>query len=463
MDTIIARYESQSEGPKYKQLSEAIRGAVVAKDLVPGEKLPPVRDLAWALKITPGTVARAYSILTQDGVLAAAVGRGTFVADSNLTEMTVPLPSEAAPDSDAVSFASPRLPDCGQVAMIQAAFSKIAQCDAHDLLNYPTRAGFRPARKAVANWLRDTPIGHVTHEDIVLSHGAQNGNSLVMQSVLTGPKPVVLLEDLSYPGFRRSADLLRAEVVGVPMDRHGIVPEALERIVRSTGAQLLCTSPEVHNPTVTHTPTFRREEIARVAERTGLQLLEDDCYRLGKADAPHYRAILPDQSWYVSSISKTLTPALRVGFAVAPIGAQSQLRRAAEHGFFGLARPLADVVERILTDPRIWDVAEAVRETINRYIRAAVNILGGYDLEWRENVPIIWLRLPEGWRAGALVQAADNLGVTIRSAEDFALRDARSPHAVRLGINAQVSQRSFEAALHRLRELLDNPPERIAV
>jgi DNA-binding transcriptional MocR family regulator len=92
-----------------------------------------------------------------------------------------------------------------------------------------------------------------------------------------------------------------------------------------------------------------------------------------------------------------------------------------------------------------------------------VNILGGYDLEWRENVPIIWLRLPEGWRAGALVQAADNLGVTIRSAEDFALRDARSPHAVRLGINAQVSQRSFEAALHRLRELLDNPPERIAV
>ena len=99
----------------------------------------------------------------------------------------------------------------------------------------------------------------------------------------------------------------------------------------------------------------------------------------------------------------------------------------------------------------------------NAFVEIAVNILGSYDLHWRKDVPFLWLKLPEGWRAGAFCQAAEAVGVQIRPAEEFACRDARVPHAVRFAINAGVSLESFEAAIGRLRDLLDNPQEQIGV
>ena len=108
-------------------------------------------------------------------------------------------------------------------------------------------------------------------------------------------------------------------------------------------------------------------------------------------------------------------------------------------------------------------VAEKTRLGFNTYIQSAVNILGGFDVAWRADVPFLWLRLPVGWRAGAFCQAAEVEGVQIRSAEDFVCRDARAPHAVRLAINAGVSLSSFEHAITRLRQLLDSPPEQLSV
>ncbi|MDJ0860200.1 MAG: PLP-dependent aminotransferase family protein, partial [Dinoroseobacter sp.] len=97
------------------------------------------------------------------------------------------------------------------------------------------------------------------------------------------------------------------------------------------------------------------------------------------------------------------------------------------------------------------------------YIRSIVNALGRYDLVWREDALFVWLNLPPGWRAGAFARAAEGKGVLIRTAEDYTDRNARAPHAVRLAVNGGVNRESFDAALDRLRELLDTPPDRIAV
>ncbi len=468
MDTISERYESQPSGPKYRALAIAIREAVSEKELPVGQKLPPVRDLAWRLQITPGTVARAYTILTDEGTLMAEVGRGTYVADPVKRPRPLlpeaPWPTVQTNDPDApISFVSPKLPDHGQCDMVRQAFAQVAMHPADRLMNYPSRSGFKPAREAALNWLADTPLGAVSQDDLVLSHGGQNGIGLVMQACLRGTKPVVLVEELSYPGFRRAAELIRAEVIDVPMDDKGIIPDALDELARRYDAQLLCTSPEVHNPTVLVTPQSRREEIARVARRRGFHIAEDDCYRIGARTGQSYRALLPQQGWHVASISKSITPALRIGFVVAPDGWQSELRRVAEHGFFGLAQPLADVATQVLTSPDLDRVLDAVRADYARYIRSAVNVLGSYDLTWRQDVPFLWLSLPQGWRAVSFVRAAERVGVQLRAADEFALRDKRTPHAVRIAINAQVSLEQFDQAMHRLRDLLDNPPESIAI
>jgi DNA-binding transcriptional MocR family regulator len=165
----------------------------------------------------------------------------------------------------------------------------------------------------------------------------------------------------------------------------------------------------------------------------------------------------------VSSISKSLTPALRVGFAVAPTGRSADLRRVAEHSYFGLAQPLAEVTRLLLSDPRSKALQSKVRDEMAKYVRVAVNALGGFDLFWDPRVPFLWLVLPSGWRSAAFTRAAEAQGVQIRSADEFALRDGRAPHAVRIGVNGQVPLDVFEAAMVKLRDLLDNPPEQISV
>jgi len=467
MDTIWPEALPKSKGPKYSLVADTIRKAIETKALDVGAKLPPVRELAYRLQITPGTVARAYTILTDEGLLHAEVGRGTFVAPPKSPILddvwSRQLHLAEARDEKHVSLFSPRLVDMGQVALIRECMLKVAQADPALFMNYPTRDAYKPMRQAVVEWLSDLPLGPVTHDDIVLTHGGQNGLCLVFQTILQGAKPVVLVEDLSYAGFRRAGELMRAEVVGIRMDKWGIEPGALEHVLRQTPAQAICVSPEVQNPTGTHTPLERRKEIVEIARRYDVQIVEDDCYRMGDAHAPSFRALAPERGWHVSSISKVLTPALRVGFAIAPRDRSVDLRRSAEYGYFGLAQPLAELTRLLLTDPRTRQIAADIRARMGEYVRVAVNALGGFDLNWAPDVPFVWLNLPSGWRSAAFSTAAEREGIQLRSADEFALRDGRAPNAVRIAMNGHVSLDRFEAAMLRLRGLLDNPPEQISV
>ncbi|MBB95798.1 MAG: aspartate aminotransferase [Rhodobacteraceae bacterium] len=481
MDTIWSAPLKDVKGPKYELVAEKIRSRIVSGTLPPGAKLPPVRELAYRLGITPGTVSRAYGVLTEDGLLQGEVGRGTFVVEPRKPD---PLfQPDDDPDARAwealeidviahgtghlagheVNLFSPHLPSVGQTTLIKEMLARLAETPPSGLMHYPSRSNSLPARKAVVRWLSEVPIGPLQANDIVLTNGGQNAISLIFQAVLRGPRPVILVEELAYPGFRRAAELLRAEVVPVAMDSEGLIPEALEAAARANNAQVLCTSPEIHNPTLITTPLHRREALAKVARKVDLQIIEDDCYHMRHAATPTYRMLAPERAWYVSSVSKSITPALRVGFAVAPEVGASALRRAAEHGFFGLATPLADLTALLLNDPRIDELADEVARVVGRYVQSAVNILGGYDLKWREEAAFLWLTLPRGWRAGAFCREAEAQGVQLRSAEDFAPRNANTPHAVRFAVNAGLPLTRFENALHRLRDLLDNPPEQIGV
>lgn len=473
MDTIWQPELTTGAGPKYKAVAQTIRDGVATGDLVEGTKLPPVRDLAWTLGITPGTVARAYTILTDEGMLIAEVGRGTYVARARREGMQdggldMPLEVDSTKHmSEAQNFQvnliSPHLPSVGQAELIRQLLADVAYDPPSGVMHYPTRQNGLAARKAAAQWIASPPLGAVTEEDVILAHGGQNAILMLFQTILTGRKPVILVEELSYPGFRRAAELLRAQVVPVAMDEHGLIPEALDAAAKAHGGQIVCTSPEVHNPTCGYCPEERRRALVDVARKHDLQIMEDDCYRMGTARAPSYRVLAPERSWYVTSISKTLTPALRIGLAVAPQGQAARFRRTAEHSFFGLATPMTDLCAKLLTHSKLDALVTQVRRTNNAYVQAAVNILGGYDLKWQKDVPFLWLHLPEGWRAGAFAQAAEARGVRIRIAEEYACRDARAPHAVRFAINAGVTLASFEAAIGRLRDLLDHPQDQIGV
>lgn len=462
---------SEAGKSKYKALAQAIREGIVSGQLSAGAQLPPVRELAYRVGVTPGTVARAYTLLTDEGRLVAGVGRGTFVAArQHAPQPAMPgAPVMLDPVLDRPEQAhllSPKMPDMGQGQMMRDAMQRMAHdMPTEHLLRYPTRDSDLAARQAFAATLSPDALGPFEVDDIVVAHGGQSAIVTILQAILHGAAPVIAIDELSYGGFRSAALLGRARVVGVPWDMEGPDPEAFTDLIKTHSVQVFCTSAEVCNPTVMHTSPARRQEIATIAKRYGVHIIDDDCYRLMHTArlGPSYRQLLPDLGWCVTSPSKTLSAAMRIGFAVAPQGWTATLARTATFNSFGVSRMVTDLYAHLLADPRLGAVVEAVKGRISDDIRAAVNILGRHPLNWAEDVPFLWLQLPLGWRAGEFCQAAEGVGVLIKSADDFTLRDGRSVHAVRIAVNGSVPHDFFADAMRKLRDLLDQPPERISV
>lgn len=443
---------AQTGRAKYRALVDCIRKGIQEGELDPGQKLPPVRELAYRLEITPGTVARAYSLLVEDGTLTAGVGRGTYVSDVNGMEIDVG-------ETGSVDLFSPRIPNMGQEALIRDAMRKVtAELPAMALMQYPKREMNLPARLAFMKWMKDAPLGDYTVDDLVITHGGQNAVMHIMQAVLRSKDPVVLVDDVTFSGFRKAAEIYGARIVGVPWDGDGPDPTAFEELVQSTGAELYCTSSEVNNPTTRPTSAARRREIASVALRHGIHVLDDDCYYMGQHTGETYRALLPELGWYVNSPSKLVSPALRVGFTLPPNGWVGEMLRSVQFSHFGVSTMLTEVFAKVMTNPKLPGVISKMQARINADLRIAVHQLGGYAIRWRNNVPLVWVELPTGWRAPAFAQAAEAAGVMLKSADEFTLRDGRTVHAVRLAMNGQIDQKRFEQGIEIVRRLLDNPP-----
>jgi DNA-binding transcriptional MocR family regulator len=465
-DTSWAPNLTQFPGPKYLALSRALRDAIRNGDLPANSQLPTVRDLAWRLQLTPGTVARAYQLATQEGLLAATVGRGTFVAaQSPRLGPTRPLYDERITGgaTGLVDLRAPQVPEMGQTVAFRQALLGMADSTGQGWLDYTSQSGEAALRAEVVTWMGDRILGPVGPEDVALTHGGQNAIHLIFDCCLRGERPVVLIEDLAYPGFRYAARAARAEVMPVEIDEYGIVPAALEAACRRHGAQVLCLTTEAQNPTTGRMPIARRQEIAEIARTYDLQILEDDCYSVAASDIPSLRALAPERVWLVGSVSKTISAALRFGYVICPAGMGEAGRLTAQHGFFALSRPVADLMLRLFQSGDAARIRERVQAEFAARQQILVNHLGAFDLGWQPGVPFVWLRLPQGWRASTFLRSAEGKGVLVRSADEYALVHGRAPNAVRIAIAASLPRDAFGAAMQTLAELLAKPPSDLLV
>lgn len=462
MNTIWNPDLSAHNGPKYRALAEALRADVASGVLPPGAQLPTVRDLAWRLSVTPGTVARAYQAAVQDGLLQATVGRGTFVS-APITSLEPSLSVERAPGDGTLDLRSPRLPEVGQTAAISDALRRLASDPTQDWLNYTNQDQETPLRGAVCDWLSGRALGPLTPDQILLTGGGQNAIRLVFDTLLTGERPVVLTETLAYPGFRYAARLARAEVVGLAMDREGVTPDALEAACRRYHPQVVCLTPQAQNPTVASMGPTRRADIVAIARRHNLQIVEDECYAPSGMGAVPLRALAPERTWYIGSLSKSVSAALRFGYVVCPPERGASARLTATHHFFALSLSLSALCLDLLQGGVADTLRTAVNAEMSRRVLRCADRLAPFDPCWQPGIPFIWLRLPQGWRASSFARMAGEAGVLIRSADQYALIHDHVPHAVRIAVPGQVSVPELEAGLATLARLLDNPPSDMAV
>lgn len=205
-----------------------------------------------------------------------------------------------------------------------------------EVLQYGSGQGDVTLRSQILDVMSD--VGITAHpDDVIVTTGSQMALDLVTR-VFCDPGDVVFVEAPSYVGALGVFRAYECDIVHVPMDDDGLIPEALaEAITQARAAgkkpKMIYTIPNFHNPAGVTQTSERRERVLEIAKREGLLILEDDPYGLLGFDGTVPRAIRADddqQVVYLGSFSKTIASGLRVGWAVAPHGVREKLVLAAE-------------------------------------------------------------------------------------------------------------------------------------
>ena len=445
-------------GPRYLAIADALADDVESGRLAPGTRLPTHRDLASRLGVTVGTVSRAYAEAERRGLTQGEIGRGTFVR--NTESAPISLQPLRPREPGAVDLTIVRPAEDPYAEAITDSLSVLAKrTDLKYLLNYAPDGGLPEHRAAGAEWIRRRGL-KAEREQVIVTSGAQHGLATVI-AALTEPGDLLLTEALGYAGINAIASQLhRRQIQGVEMDEHGIRPDSLEAACRNGNARILVCVATLQNPTTAIMPEERRRQIANVVRRHDLILVDDDVYGPLVEDSPAPLAsFAPERSCYITSISKSLTPGLRIGYILAPDNFVPYIAASVRTSVWMPAPLMAEITTLWIRDG-VADrlIAWQRQEACARQLMAG-RLLKRWHIQSHPNSFHLWLHLPDPWRADAFTQQARARGVAVVPADFFAVGRARAPHAVRLCLTAAASRQDLERGLIILDEILAGPPK----
>ena len=284
------------------------------------------------------------------------------------------------------------------------------------ILQYGSGQGSDELREMIVEVMRPDGIrGHA--DDVVVTTGSQQALDLISQ-IFVNPGDVVLAEAPSYVGALGTFRAYQANVVHVPMDSEGLVPEELVRVIDELEAEgkpikFLYTIPNFHNPGGVCLSAERRPRIAEICQRRRILVVEDNPYGLLGFDGdpiPAIQSINPDGVVYLGSFSKTFAPGYRVGWALAPTAVAARLTLANENA---LLCPSTFAQLSINEYLRTYDWYQQVKEYREMYRERGCAMQAALEeympmCSWNspEGGFYTWVRLPEGLDAQAMLPRA---------------------------------------------------------
>jgi len=452
------RLESTPKKPLYLALADALSHDIAEGTLRPGARLPTHRELADRLAVTVGTVSRGYAEAARRGLLSGEVGRGTFVRAAEAESVSdEPETEEALVD---LTLNHPPQPELGSARRaLEATLVDLARGrDLGRLLGYPPDGGAPSHREAGARWLERSGL-EAPPERVLVCSGSQHGLTVLLTSRFQ-PGDLILSESLTYPGLKAVASLLHLRLEGLPLDESGLRADAFEDACRRLRPRGLYCVPTIQNPTSSVMSDARRGEIAEIARRHDVAILEDDIHALLPESRPlPIASFAPERSYYITSTSKSLAPGLRIAFILAPPGEAARLAAAIRATTWAAPPLMAELAARWIGDGTADRLLAERRAEAAARQRLARERLAGFEFRAHPFGYHLWLALPEPWRSEAFVARARSRGVAVTPSEAFVVGRAPAPHAVRLGLGAVASRAALERGLERLAATLREPAD----
>ncbi|HYQ69477.1 PLP-dependent aminotransferase family protein [Actinophytocola sp.] len=334
------------------QLEDQLRDAIRRGRLAADERLPSSRELARALGLSRGLVQDCYAQLRAEGYLNSRAGSATRVASGVGTQReSSPSPgSRLAPRHPVADFRH-GVPDLRLAPREDWAWAvrEVCRTAPNSAFDYGDPLGERRLRDVLAAYLRRVRAVDATGDRVVVCTGMAQALGLSLRALAADGIGTLAFEDPGAPGSTiEQAAAAGMATVAVPVDEDGLDVDALER----TGARAVLVTPAHQWPTGVVLAGHRRLALIAWARRHDAVILEDDYdaeFRYDRDPVGTLQGLAPDRVVSLGTVSKSLAPALRLGWLVAPgrlLGALTHGKQVADRGSPGLDQlALATLIE----------------------------------------------------------------------------------------------------------------------
>jgi 2-aminoadipate transaminase len=312
--------------------------------------------------------------------------------------------------------------------------------------------GYPGLRQFVADKLGGWRGIRASQDDVLITSGSGQAIDLINQ-VLLEPGDTVILEEFTYGGYLTKLKRLGVNIIGAPLDEDGIKVDALGRILadlkrKGITPKYICTVPTIQNPTGSIMPLDRRHQFLALAREYGVPVFEDECYAdltWGGMDAPPALYSLdPSRVIHIGSFSKTLAPALRLGYVVADWEFMSRMiaiKTATDSGTGALEQMVvAEYFSKHFAD-HVDELSGVLKDKLDTMVEAVEREFGTAVEPWIPKGGIfLWMKLPDQVDVRKLVQPALKAGVAFNPGPEWAVDGAASKSRLRLCFGSATKQ-----------------------
>lgn len=439
-------------GPIYRALAIMLEEDIKTGKLMPGTKLPPQRELADYLDINLSTISRAYKLCEQNGLISASIGNGTYVSsDAGTNPILTPNP-ENTQNIDMGAILPNTKPNKKLVEYIQ---KMLTEPEAEKLFGYGITGGTPSQKDAAVKWMEKAKY-NVDPQQILFSCGGQNAITAVLASLFkAGDK--IGTDPLTYPGIKTAAKMLGIQLVPIDWEDGEITQEGLMNACKNDKIKGLYIIPDFHNPTAHIMSLKTRKMIAEIGRQYHIIIIEDAINSLLKEDPiPPVASFAAEQTIYILSLSKIISPGLRLAYLAVPEAYRKEVSTGIYNMDISISPFILELASRLIHSKKA-DVIAAERRQYTREQNEIVDRhLGKYEIYGEIDCPFRFIYLPEVFTGISFEICAKNEGVQVFSAERFLVGNSRSRGAVRISVTAARDSAEFEDGIRILKRILES-------
>lgn len=440
---------------KYLGIYQAIVADIANGRLQPGDPLPSQRALATTLGVDLTTVTKAYGMAREEGIIETRTGSGTCIAGARDS-------SESRGDETDIldlSKNSPPRPEGHNINALIARDISSAFLNSTDAssFNYQETGGNLRNREAGAMWLR-TRLETVPIDRLILTSGAQSALYAVCHLLARRSKNLAAGQ-FCYPGIHTVAKQLDLQLISIAMDEDGLIPDAFEQACEQHNLGGLYVVPNIDNPTTATLPDNRRQRIADIARKHGVELIEDDPYfDIAANGIAPLADFAPELTWHIATLSKCATPALRLAYLVAPDSDSAQRIAATMQAMTMMVSPLlAELASRWIHNGVLAETTHEIRNENSERLQLAQHAFDGLKFMPPAQGSHIWLPLPKPWQALDFTHQAERQSIRILPASSFSpAPGTQSTESIRITLGAAANRSVLRDGLNTLRTILDS-------